>query len=99
MEKESEEEAPTAPETRMVSAATSDSPYFMTFTLTMPYNKVEFEAQQVKYTAAVASAAGTPVANIDILSVTEKPHRVGSSCVRFCVLCLVSWILFHTSDT
>jgi len=86
VEESGEEKAPIAEtETRIVSAAPSDSPYFMIFTLTMPYNKVEFEAQQVKYTAAVASAAGTPVANVDILSVTEKPRRVGSSCVCACV--------------
>ena len=41
----------------MVSDAPSDSPYFMDFTLAMPYSKAQLEAQHVKYTAAAASAA------------------------------------------
>jgi len=65
----------------MVSDAPSDSPYFMDFTLTMPYSKVQFEAQHVKYTAAVASAASAPVSNVEIVSVTEKPHFIGRSVV------------------
>ena len=61
----------------MVSDAPSDSPYFMDLTLTMPYSKVQFEAQHVKYTAAVASAASAPVSNVEIVSVTEKPNGGG----------------------
>ena len=63
--------------TRMVSDAPSDSPYFMDLTLTMPYSKAQFEAQHVKYTAAVASAASAPVSNVEIVSVTEKPNGGG----------------------
>lgn len=45
----------------------------------MPYSKAEFDpAKQDKYKAAVASAAGTIAANVDILSITEERRRAGS---------------------
>ncbi len=45
----------------------------------MPYSKAEFDlAKQEKYKDAVASAAGTVAANVDILSVTEGRRRAGS---------------------
>ena len=45
----------------------------------MPYSKAEFDAaKQDAYKAALANAAGTVAANVDILSITEKRRRVGS---------------------
>ena len=45
----------------------------------MPYTKAEFNADaQDKYKAAVASAAGTTTANVDIVSITEERRRAGS---------------------
>ena len=50
-------------------------------TVTTPYTKAEFgTAEQGKYKAAVAAAARTAAANVDILSVTdtESQRRAGS---------------------
>lgn len=45
----------------------------------MPYKKSDFnEALQDKYKAAIASAAGALVDNVDIVSITEKRRRAGS---------------------
>jgi hypothetical protein len=49
----------------------------------MPYSKVEFNAvKQEKYKAAVASAAGTNAAYVDILSITETRRRTASIIVE-----------------
>ena len=54
----------------------------------MPYAKSDFnEALQEKYKLAIASAAGAPVDNVDIVSITEKRRRAGS--VETKVLCLL----------
>ena len=56
----------------------SDSTFFVTFTMTMPYTTSEFDiGKQSKYKAAVASAAGTVAANVDILSITGTRRRAG----------------------
>ena len=45
----------------------------------MPYSKSDFnEDKQKKYKAAIASAAGAPADNVDIVSITEKQRRAGS---------------------
>jgi hypothetical protein len=45
----------------------------------MPYSKAEFDqAKQEKFKDALASAAGTVAANVEILSVTEGRRRAGS---------------------
>jgi hypothetical protein len=59
--------------------APADTKIFVTLSITMPYSKAEFDlAKQEKYKDAVASAAGTVAANVDILSVTEGQRRGGS---------------------
>jgi hypothetical protein len=59
-------------------------------TVTMPYAKSDFnEALQEKYKLAIASAAGAPVDNVDIVSITEKRRRAGSVDVETKVLCLL----------
>jgi predicted outer membrane repeat protein len=58
--------------------APADSTFVVTFTVTMPYTTSEFDiAKQSKYKAAVASAAGTVAANVDILSITGTRRRAG----------------------
>jgi hypothetical protein len=53
----------------------------------MPYSKSDFnEALQDKYKAAIASAAGAPVDNVDIVSIREKRRRAGSVDVETKVL-------------
>ena len=48
----------------------------------MPYSKAEFDAaKQDAYKAAVANAAGTVAANVDILSITDARRRAGSVAV------------------
>jgi hypothetical protein len=56
----------------------------------MPYSKSDFnEDKQKKYKAAIASAAGAPADNVDIVSITEKRRRAGSVDVETKVLCLL----------
>jgi len=63
----------------VAAVAPADSKFFVTMTVTMPYKKSDFnEALQDKYKAAIASAAGAPVDNVDIVSITEKRRRAGS---------------------
>jgi len=66
-------------------------PHVCRRTVTMPYKKSDFnEALQDKYKAAIASAAGAPVDNVDIISITEKRRRAGSVDVETKVLCLLT---------
>ena len=59
-------------------------------TVTMPYSKSEFnQDKQDKYKLAIASAAGTPADNVDIVSITEKSRRAGSVNVETKVLRLL----------
>ena len=56
----------------------------------MPYSKSEFnQDKQDKYKLAIASAAGTPADNVDIVSITEKSRRAGSVNVETKVLRLL----------
>ena len=60
----------------------------------MPFSKSDFdEDKRDKYKAAIASAAGAPVDNVDIVSITEKRRRAGSVDVETMVL----WLLPPTS--
>ena len=59
--------------------APADTKHFVTVTVTMPYTKAQFDQdKQSKYKVAVASAAGTDPANVEILSITEVRRRAGS---------------------
>ena len=61
--------------------APADSKFFFTITVavTMPYSKVEFDAdKQSKYKIAAATAAGTIETNVDIVEIKEKRSRAGS---------------------
>jgi len=58
--------------------ALSDTIFFIIITVTMPYTMADLNADvQLKYTAAVASAAGTISDNVDIVS-TKASRRAGS---------------------
>ena len=61
-----------------VTTAASDSKHIISLTVTLPYRKAEFDiGKQAWYKAAIAIAAGTSAANVDILSVTERLRRGG----------------------
>jgi len=69
----------TTPAPAVAEVAPADSKFFVTMTVTMPFSKSDFvEDKQDKYKAAIASAAGAPVDNVDIVSITEKRRRAGS---------------------
>jgi hypothetical protein len=70
----------TTPVPKMVAeVAPADSKFFVVMVVTMPYSKAEFdEGKQTKYKAAIASTAGSPVENVDIVSITEMRRRAGS---------------------
>jgi hypothetical protein len=56
-----------------VTAAPSDTKFYIKFTATMPYSKADFDdAKKNKYKAAVAAAAATIADNVDIVNITEK---------------------------
>ena len=55
-----------------------DSKFFVAFAVAMPYSKAEFVAnKQRRYEVAIARAAGTVAANVDIVSITEAELRRG----------------------
>jgi hypothetical protein len=61
------------------TTAPADTKFFVTFTATLPYTKADFTDElQTKYKAAVAKAAGTTAANVEILKITEARRRAGS---------------------
>ena len=56
--------------------ASQDTAFFITLTVIMPYSKVDFDAsKQDRYRLAMANAAGTSKANVDIQSITEIRRR------------------------
>jgi hypothetical protein len=56
-----------------------DSKFTLTFEATMPYTKTEFDGdKQDKYKVAVARAANTARANVDLGTITEVRRRAGS---------------------
>jgi len=70
-------------------AAPTSSSFFVSLTVAMPYLKAEFNsAKQLFFKSAVAGAAGTDAANVDIVSVTETSRRAGSIDVETKVLLL-----------
>ena len=61
-----------------VATALLDSKHFISLTVTLPYSKPEFDlGMKAWYKAAIAIAAGTSAANVDVLSVTERLRRAG----------------------
>ena len=57
--------------------------FFLTLTVTLPYTKDQFDqSKQDKYKAAVASAAGTVAANVEIVKITEARRRAGKVAVE-----------------
>ena len=61
-----------------VATALLDSKHFISLTVTLPYSKPEFDlGKKAWYKAAIAIAAGTSAANVDVLSVTERLRRAG----------------------
>jgi len=60
--------------------APSDSKHFVVMSVTMPYSKSDFGGPlQAQFRAAVASAASTYPANVEIVSITEKRRRAEGS--------------------
>ena len=80
-------EAPTAAATE----APADTSFAVTLLVTMPYSKADFDAEkQGKYISAVAAAAATSIANIDIVAVTEALRRAESINVETKILAIDS---------
>ena len=68
-----------AVQTTLAPTAPANTKYVVTLTVTLPYTKVDFDkSKQDKYMAAIAAAAGTNAANVEILAITEKRRRAGS---------------------
>ena len=66
--------------TNTIDLAPSDSEHFVLMTVMMPYSKSDFNLEkQNQFKAAVANAAGTYSGNLQIVSITEKSRRAGSS--------------------
>lgn len=64
-----------------------DSKFLLKFEATMPYSKAEFDDdKQTKYKTAVARAAGTARANVDITSIADASRRAGSVKVATTIL-------------
>ena len=63
----------------MTLQAPVNTKFFVSLSVTLPYTKSAFDtAKQEKYKKAVASAAGTVTANVDIVSISEARRRAGS---------------------
>ena len=66
--------------TTSLAVAPSDSKHFVVMSVTMPYSKSDFGGPlQAQFRAAVASAASTYPANVEIVSITEKRRRAEGS--------------------
>ena len=64
------------------TVAPKDSKFFVSFSVTLPYTKTEFDTdKQTLYKKAVAKAAGTILDNVDIV-VTDARRRAGSVTVE-----------------
>ena len=62
----------------MTTIVDKDSKFFVTMTVTLPYTKDQFDqTKQDKYKAAVANAADTVAANVEIVKITEARRRAG----------------------
>jgi len=74
---------PPPPAPAPVVTAPSDTKFFVTVSVTLPYAKADFdEVKQSKYRTAVAAAAGTSAVNVEIISVTEALRRAGGIAVN-----------------
>lgn len=61
------------------ATAPVNTKFFVTLTVTLPYTRADFDkSKQDKYMVAIAAAAGTSAANVEILAITEKRRRAGS---------------------
>ena len=70
---------PAAPNSTPMNIAPSVSKHFVSFTVTLPYTKSEFDTdKQKKFKTAVSSAAEVPAVNVDIVDIIEKRRREGS---------------------
>lgn len=69
------------------AAAPADSKFFLTLTVTMPYSRAEFTTdKQNKYKSALATVAGVPETNVEIVKIVEKGRRAGGVDVESKVL-------------
>jgi hypothetical protein len=67
----------------MTATVDKGSKFFLTLTVTLPYTKDQFDqSKQDQYKAAVASAAGTVAANVEIVKITEARRRAGKVAVE-----------------
>ena len=69
-------------------AAPADTKHFVVLSATMPYTEEEFEAEavQTSFKKAVASAAGTVIENVVILSITPARRRSAGVVVEIQIL-------------
>ena len=62
----------------MTATVPKDSKFFLTLSVTLPYTKDQFDkSKQDKYKTAVANAAGTIAANVEIVKITDARRRAG----------------------
>jgi hypothetical protein len=73
------DDTPRVATTVLAPKAPADTKHFVTMVVTLPLIKADFDtARQDQYKAAVASAAGTDLANVEIVSISEARRRAGS---------------------
>ena len=71
----------------MTATVPKGSKFFLTLSVTLPYTKDEFDqSKQDKYKTAVANAAGTVAANVEIVKITDARRRAGKVNVETKVL-------------
>ena len=62
----------------MTATVSKASTFFLTLSVTLPYTKDQFDkSKQDKYKTAVANAAGTVAANVEIVKITDARRRAG----------------------
>ena len=71
----------------MTATVSKASEFFLTLSVTLPYTKDQFDkSKQDKYKTAVANAAGTIAANVEIVKITDARRRAGKVNVETKVL-------------
>ena len=71
----------------MTATVPKDSKFFLTLSVTLPYTKDQFDKpKQDKYKKAVANAAGTIAANVEIVKITDARRRTGKVVVETKIL-------------
>ena len=71
----------------MTATVSKASEFFLTLSVTLPYTKDQFDkSKQDKYKTAVANAAGTVAANVEIVKITDARRRAGKVDVETKVL-------------